>query len=286
MEKNGAACSILGLSIFCCTRQRLQTSVYTMNSKLLFHCSFGLSLLLWAVAAFSQSTATTQPATQATPQYSVQGSLASAALPPQQGTAVSYASVTQLNGLLAQLEATSKTTQADLLKLRIERWKTDNGSKKQALGNVDSIQRNLQNALPGIIGQLRNAPEDLTPTFKLYRNLDALYDVLGSVVESTGAFGAKDDLQALSNDLNTFEGTRKQVAERLETLAASKEQEIVRLRTDLKTAIPAAPPKKIVVDDNEPAKKPAAKKKPVVKKPATTAPATTPATPPAQGKPQ
>jgi hypothetical protein len=38
------------------------------------------------------------------------------------------------------------------------------------------------------------------------------------------------------------------------TLAAAKEQEIVRLRTDLKTAqaaIPAAPPKKTVVDDNE-----------------------------------
>ncbi len=59
----------------------------------------------------------------------------------------------------------------------------------------------------------------------------------------------------------------------METLAASKEQEIVRLRTDLKTAqaaIPAEPPKKIVVDDNEPAKKPAVKKKPVAKKPATT----------------
>lgn len=250
-----------------------------MNCKFFFYCSFGLALLLCAGAAFSQSTTATQPGAQANPQYSVQGSLASAA-PPPQGAAVSYASVTQLNGLLAQLEATSKTTQADLLKLRIERWKTDNGSKKQALGNVDSIQRNLQNALPAIIGQLRNAPEDLTPTFKLYRNLDALYDVLGSVVESTGAFGAKDDLQALSNDLNTFEGTRKQVAERLETLAASKEQEIVRLRTDLKAAqaaIPAAPPKKIVVDDNEPAKKPAVKKKPVVKKPATTAPATAPA---------
>jgi hypothetical protein len=248
-----------------------------MNCKFFFYCSFGLALLLCAGAAFSQSTGI-QPA-QTNPQYSVQGSLASAA-PPPQGAAVSYASVTQLNGLLAQLEATSKATQADLLKLRIERWKTDNGSKKQALGNVDSIQRNLQNALPAIIGQLRNAPEDLTPTFKLYRNLDALYDVLGSVVESTGAFGAKDDLQALSNDLNTFEGTRKQVAERLETLAASKEQEIVHLRTDLKTAqaaIPAAPPKKIVVDDNEPAKKPAVKKKPVVKKPAAAAPATTPA---------
>jgi len=114
---------------------------------------------------------------------------------------------------------------------------------------------------------------------------------MGSVVESTGAFGSKDDLQALSTDLNSFEATRKQIAERLENLAASKEQEIVRLRAELKTAqaaVPVEPPKKIVVDDNEPAKKPAAKKKPVAKKPAnTTAPATTPAQPaPVQAKPQ
>jgi hypothetical protein len=248
-----------------------------------------LPLLLWT--AVGQTTAAPAAASgQAGPQYSTQGTVASAAAP--QGSAVSYASVTQLNGLLAQLEATSKSTQADLAKLRIERWKTDNSQKKQSLSNVDSVQRNLQNALPEIIAQLRNAPEDLPATFKLYRNLDALYDVLGSVVELTGAFGSKDDFQVLSNDLSSFEGTRKQLAERLATLSASKEQEIVRLRTDLKkaqAAIPAAPPPKIVVDDNEPAKKPVAKKKPAAKKPATTPPAgTTPATttPPAQPKPQ
>ena len=207
---------------------------------------------------------------------------------PGQGI-VSYASVSQVNGLLSQLEATSKATQGDLLKLRIERWKTDSSSKKQALGNVDSIQRNLENALPEMIAQLRNSPEDLPATFKLYRNLDALYDVIGSVVESVGAFGPKDDFQSLSNDLNSFEATRKQLAERLANLAGAKEQEIVRLRADLKTAqaaIPAAPPKKTVVDDNEPPKKPVVKKKPAAKKPAA---ATTPApsqTPPAQSKPQ
>ena len=185
--------------------------------------------------------------------------------------------MTQLNGLLAQLEATSKNTQAHLVKLRIEHWKTDNASKKQALANVDSIQRNLAGALPEIVSQLRAAPEDVPSTFKLYRNLDALYDVLGSVVESTGAFGSKDDLQSLSNDLNAFEATRKQIAERIETLSSAKEAEIARLRADLKTAqaaIPAAPPKKIVVDDNEPAKKPVVKKKPAAKPPGTAAPAT------------
>jgi hypothetical protein len=186
------------------------------------------------------------------------------------------------------LEATSKTAQADLAKLRIERWKTDSASKRQTLGDVESIQRNLQSALPEMIAQLRNGPEDMPATFKLYRNLDALYDVMGGVVESAGAFGPKDDFQSLSNDLNGFEGSRKQLAERMNNLATSKEQEIVRLRADLKTAqaaIPAAPPKKVVVDDNEPVKKPVAvKKKPVTKKPATTT--TSGQTPPAQAKPQ
>jgi hypothetical protein len=201
-------------------------------------------------------------------QYSVQGTVASA-----QGAPVSYASVTQLGGLLTQLETTSKAAQGDLTNLRIERWKTDAGTKKQALGNVDSILRNLQNALPGIVEKLRAAPEDVPATFNLYRNLDALYDVLGGVVEETGAFGSKDDFQALANDLKSFEGTRKGLAERLENLATAKESEIVRLRSDLKTAqaaIPVAPPKKTVVDDNEPAKKPPVKKKPAAKPAAST----------------
>lgn len=188
--------------------------------------------------------------------------------------------------MLTQLEGASKSTQDDLGKLRIERWKMDGGSKKQMLANIDSIQRNLQGALPEIISQLRARPEDLPSTFKLYRNLDALYDVLGNVVEVTGGFGSKDDFQSVSNDLSSFEGARKQLGQRIETLSSAKEAEIVRLRADLKTAqaaIPATPPKKTVVDDNEPAKKPAVKKKPKPKTP----PATTPPgqTPPAQQAP-
>jgi hypothetical protein len=203
----------------------------------------------------------------------------------QGGEPVSYASVTQLNGMLAQLEASSKNTQADLVKLRIERWRTDNGSKKQALTWVDSIQRNLQGALPEIIAQLQAAPEDLPATFKLYRNLDALCDVFGSVAEGASQLGSKDEQQSLGNDLEGFKSTRRQLAQRIESLSSAKEAEIVRLRADLKTAqaaIPVAPPKKIVVDDNEPPKKPAVKKKPVAK-PATTTPGTAK---PAAGQPQ
>lgn len=240
--------------------------------------SFVLCSLLCSAAALSQTQETQETPVPASEnqRYSVQGQ-------PPSSTPVSYASITELNGMLAQLESASKGTQADLIKLRIERWKTDNSYKKQTLTNVDSIQRNLQNALPEIMAQLRAAPESLPATFKLYRNLDALYDVLGSVVESTGAFGSKDDFEALSNDLNGFEGTRKQMAQRIENLSSAKEAEIVRLRADLKTAqaaVPVTPPKKIVVDDSEPPKKPATVKKKPAPKPGTTTTPTT-AKPPA-----
>lgn len=257
---------------------------WCMGCSMLGYSAFGCS------SAVAQSGSSPAPA-PVSAQYSVQGSGG----PAQGGEPVSYASVTQLNGLLGQLESTSKDTQADLVKLRIERWKTDATSKKQALANVDSIQRNLQGALPEMISGLRAAPEDMPATFKLYRNLDALYDVLGNVVELTGAFGSKDEVQSLSNDLNSFEGTRKQIAERIETLSSSKEAEIVRLRADLKTAqaaIPVTPPKKIVVDDSETPKKPVVKKKPAAKpstssttKPSGTQSQTTPAQTPPQQQP-
>lgn len=232
-----------------------------------------LSPLLSAVlitALYGQAPETPVPAAE-NQHYSTQGQ-------PAANTPVSYASVTELNGLLAQLEASSKNTQADLAKLRIDRWKTDGSYKKQALANVDSIQRNLQGALPQIMADLRANPEDVPTTFKVYRNLDALYDVLGSVVESAGAFGSKDDFQSLSNDLNGFENARKQVAQRIENLSSAKEAEITRLRAELKTAqaAPAAPPKKVVVDDNETPKKPTVKKKPATK-PSTTTPPKPPA---------
>jgi len=194
-----------------------------------------------------------------------------AAQPP-----VPYASVNELNGILTQVKQTAQNMQADLEKTRTDRWKTDSSTKRQTQANVESIQRNLQAALPDIISQLSNSPEDIAASFKLYRNLDALYDVFGSVVESAGAFGSKDEFQSLSNDMSGLESARRSLGERMQKLASAKEDELQRLRTQIKTlqAAPPPPPKKIIVDDTEPPKKPPAKKKP---KPATTPPAKPPA---------
>jgi hypothetical protein len=63
------------------------------------------------------------------------------------------------------------------------------------------------------------------------------------------------------------------MADRVQTLASSKENELARLRNEVRAAQAAAaagPPKKVVVDDTEPAKKPLRKKR-VAKHPAKSA---------------
>jgi len=191
------------------------------------------------------------------------------------GTApVSYASMSQVNTMLGNLEQTAQNSVADLNRLRVDRWKADGNTKRQEQSDVESLQRNLQNALPGLINELRNAPEDMAATFKLYHNLDALHDVLRSVAESAGAFGSKGEYQSLAADAEKIDDVRRAMADRMQSLASSKEAELIRLRTQLKAAqaAPPPPPKKIIVDDTEPPKK-ATKKKPKAAKPTSVPPA-------------
>jgi hypothetical protein len=206
--------------------------------------------------------------------------------PPSSAAPVAYSSVSELNLLLSGLEQTSQATQLDLAKLRIEKWKTDANTKRGEQTDVESIQRNLQNALPEIVTQLRSSPEDMPTTFKLYRNLDALYGVLGSVVESAGAFGSRDEFQSLQNDLSALERARREFADRMDTLAQSKEGELSRLRAQVQTLQAAQtaappPPKKTIVDDTETPKKTVKKK--TAKKSSSSSTQQKPATnPPAQ----
>ena len=198
------------------------------------------------------------------------GGLLNAQTTMQGGAPVSYTSASQLNGVLSQLQQTAQNIQGDLSKLRIDKWKADGNTKRQTQENVASIQRNLQSAVPEIIGTLRNAPESLPETFRLYRNLDALYDVFSNVTESAGAFGPKDDFKALDTDLGALESSRHAVADRMDSLATAKENELNQLRTAVRAAqaSPPPPPKKVIVDDTEPPKKKATRKK-TTKKPAT-----------------
>jgi hypothetical protein len=164
-----------------------------------------------------------------------------------------------------------ENTRVDLARLRVDKWKADAASRRQAEANAESVQRNLASALPGIVQQVRANPGSVGAAFKLYRNLNALYDVMSSLTELVGAFGSKEEYQALSDDTTNLDTLRRSLADRVETMATSRDNEVAQLQARARqasAAAAAAPPKKIVVDDNEPVKK--STKKPAAKKKTTT----------------
>lgn len=170
-----------------------------------------------------------------------------------------------LSSDLDRLQTAASQANVQIAHMRIEKWKADSGSKQQAQANADSLQRNLTSALPGLISNFRAAPQDLTAGFKLYRNLNALYDVLSSFTEATGAFGPKNEYEALAQQLDVIDSVRRDLGDNLEGLTVSTQSEMSQLRNQVRVlqqaAVPPVPAKKVVVDNAEPAKKPTTHKK-------------------------
>src|SRR5258708_35121375 len=143
---------------------------------------------------------------------------------------VAYASVSELNGILTQLEQTAQSIQSDLAKTHIEKWKTDSATKRQTLADVESIQRNLQSALPDMIAQLKSSPEGLGDSFKLYRNLVVLYDYFRSVAETAGRVWLQDYYQRIRDYFNRLEEWRPTLCVRTQKTNARHGDELASLR--------------------------------------------------------
>lgn len=169
----------------------------------------------------------------------------------------------ELNSTLSQLERAAQQIAMDVGRLNIKKWKTDSRLKEESQHDADSIQSNVTGTLPGLLSQVRANPANVASMFKLYRNVDALYDVSRTLTESAGAFGPKNEYETLSDDVSRLASVRGSLATQLDNVASAKENEINQLRTIVaqsQAQKTAQPPKKVVVDDTEPVKKPAKKK--------------------------
>jgi hypothetical protein len=212
------------------------------------------------VAALTSAGATQNPAVPMPP-------TAAASPPPNVVAPTANGMPAVLASDLDRLQTAATRANSEIAQMRIEKWKTDSGSKQQAQANAESLQRNLASALPGLIDSFRAAPQDLGAGFKLYRNLNVLYDVFASFTESAGAFGPKGDYEALVPPLNVIDSVRRDLGDDLESLTASNQTELNQLRTQVRilqqaAAAPPPAPKKVIVDDTEPPKKTTHKKKP------------------------
>ncbi len=94
--------------------------------------------------------------------------------PPQRTQPVA----TNLNAVLAQIQQALQATNTDIGRLHIDRWKTDNDQKQQLRQAADSLQRSITNAMPALISDVRANSGNVSTTFKLYHNLNVLYEIL------------------------------------------------------------------------------------------------------------
>jgi hypothetical protein len=189
--------------------------------------------------------------------------LAQSSYPPasQQSAAVSApANSADLGMLLSKIEQETLGLNTDVGKLRIEKWKADSASKYQATENAASIQRSITSALPGLIAAVRSAPQSLASNFKLYRTINALYDVLASLGESAGAFGKREEYETLAPHMAALDDSRRSYGDLLQQMVAAADNRIALAQQAQAAAAVQQPPKKIVVDDTEPAPAPPAKK--------------------------
>ena len=193
--------------------------------------------------------------------------------PPAPERLVAPSSPGDLNSMLQKIELDTAGLNSDVGKLRVERWKIDSATRHQTSENIGSIQRNITGALPGLMTAVRTTPQSLAANFKLYRNLNALYDVVASVSESTGAFGKREEYDLMAPHASALDEDRRNFGEYLQQMTATADDRIATAERERAAAIAAAqqqvPPKKIIVDDNEPAAAQPKKKKTAKKSAAT-----------------
>jgi hypothetical protein len=193
-----------------------------------------IGLLSGAATAAGQATAPAQPAAQ-----------------PSQASQTSQTSTALLQPALSELAAT-------IAELHIAKWKAPGPVKDEAQGNAASIQRDLRNTLPALLSQADGAPQSVASSFAVYRNLDALYEVLLRV-SGTAELAAPDvEAANLAHSLMTLEAGRRALAESILSASHAQEAALLLARQPPPPAAPPPPaPSTTVVSDGPVASAPA-----------------------------
>lgn len=99
--------------------------------------------------------------------------------------------------------------------LNIRRWRTSRDARKVAQQNVDSIQSDLGAQLPQLLTQADHTPNSVPRSFALYRNIDALYDVLLRVSRTADTAAPANEANAIAASLEQLEQARKALGDQI-----------------------------------------------------------------------
>jgi hypothetical protein len=135
--------------------------------------------------------------------------------------------------------------------LDISRWKGSRGVRSATQQDVNSIQRDLGSTLPGLMAQADAAPGSVPPSFAVYRNLDALYDVLLRISQTADLAAPSKEAAAIAASLRSLEAARSALGDSILNTSQHREDQIVSLEAAIRTArtAPAEHRRETVIDD-------------------------------------
>ncbi len=120
--------------------------------------------------------------------------------------------------------------------LNISRWKAPGQVKSAAQQDTGSIQRDLSDTLPGLLSKADAAPTTVPPAFVVFRNIDALYDVLLRVSQTASLAAPQGESDALFSSLNKLEAARSQLGDAILSASQQREDQVVKLEAAVRAA--------------------------------------------------
>ena len=147
--------------------------------------------------------------------------------------------------------------------VRLEKWKAPGPVREETSGNMGSITRDLDGTLPGLLAAADSAPASVSKNLPVFRNVDALYDVLLRIVETAELAAPETDTDTLHSALTALDDARRGLGDAIQSAALAQEQQVASLGDKLRAQAAAAPPPPTaVVNDGS---KPAARHKKAAK---------------------
>jgi hypothetical protein len=165
---------------------------------------------------------------------------------------------------VANLRPALANVQTAIGTINIARWKASSDIRANSQQDVVSMQRDLSTTLPDLMAKAEaasaNGPAALSPTFAVFRNIDALYDVLLRVSETAALTGTSSDANVLEEARAGLEDGRGKMGAWLLQAIGAQDAQVARPQPAVAPAAGPAAPNKIVVEDGPEVTKPRKKK--------------------------
>jgi hypothetical protein len=164
---------------------------------------------------------------------------------------------TDLNSSLTDLDRVAMSTYADISALNVERWGSQwkpgflkSTRQKEAEHTAESVKRNLSDALPTLIADVRTTHGSVSSTFRLYHDLTLVGEAMQSLVSTAKFEGRQHESRGLVEDCASLSRIRHNLSTYIEARAVNMDSKAATLAS-YSPARQSRPPavKKIVIDD-------------------------------------